>query len=106
MDKLIVMMGKLVAKDKVQNRQFKLWVYETNRGRGQTRCNHEQRGFQDSLGQTITEAIHIEEGQGMDKNIEVGQDMIQIIEVIMETIWEITKGMGDKIIIEKVSGKL
>ena len=36
----------------------------------------------------------------MDKIIEVGQSMIQVIEVIMEIIWEATKGMGDKIILE------
>ena len=36
----------------------------------------------------------------MDKIFEVGQGMIQIIEVITETIREVVKGMGDKIIIE------
>ena len=38
------------------------------------------------LGQIITGAIHLEEGQGMDRIIEVGQGMIQIIGVITETI--------------------
>ena len=38
--------------------------------------------FKTGLGQTI----HTEEDQGMDKIIEVGQDMILIIGVIMETI--------------------
>ena len=42
--------------------------------------------FRTGLGQTTTGAIHIEEEQGMDKIIEVGQGMIQIIEVIMEII--------------------
>ena len=42
--------------------------------------------FRTGLGQTITGAINTEEGQGMEKIIEVGQDMIQIIEVIRETI--------------------
>ena len=46
-DKLMVMMGKLVTKDNGQNRQFKLQVYQTNRGRGQTRCNYKQQEFQD-----------------------------------------------------------
>ena len=46
-DKLTVMMGKLVMGDKGQNRQFKPQVYQSNRGRGQTRCNHDQRRFQD-----------------------------------------------------------
>ena len=31
-DKLMVMMGKLVTKDEGQNRQFKLQVYQSNRG--------------------------------------------------------------------------
>ena len=35
----------------------------------------------------------------MDKVIEVGQDMILIIGVIMETILEVIRGMGGKIII-------
>ena len=46
-DKLTVVMGKLVMGDKGQNRQFKPQVYQSNRGRGQTRCNHDQRRFQD-----------------------------------------------------------
>ena len=52
------------------------------------------------LGQIIAEAIHLEEDQGMDKIIGVGQGMIWIIEVIIETIWGVIKGMGDQIIIE------
>ena len=74
--KLTVMMGMLVMKDDGQNRQFKLQVYQTNRGRGQTRCNYKQQVFKTALGQIITGAIHLEEGQGMDKIIEVGQGMI------------------------------
>ena len=46
-DKLMVMMGKLVREDKGQNRPFKPWVYQSNRGRGQIRCNCDQRRFQD-----------------------------------------------------------
>ena len=46
-DKLMAMIGKLVTKDEGQNRQLKLQVYQTNRGRGQTRCNYEHGGFQD-----------------------------------------------------------
>ena len=42
--------------------------------------------FRTGLGQIITGAIHLEEGPGMDKIIEVGQGMIQIIAVITETI--------------------
>ena len=35
-DKLMVMMDKLVMEDKGQNRPFKPKVYQSNRGRGQT----------------------------------------------------------------------
>ena len=42
--------------------------------------------FKIGLDQTVAGAIHLEEGQGVDKNIEVGQGMIQIIGVIIETI--------------------
>ena len=48
-DKLLVMMGKLVMDDEGQNRQFKPLVYQSNRGRGQTRCAYYQRRFQDRL---------------------------------------------------------
>ena len=46
-DKLTVMMSKLVVEDEGQNRPFKPWVYHSNRGRGQTRGNYDQRRFQD-----------------------------------------------------------
>ena len=46
-DKLTVMMGKLVMEDEGQNKPFKLQVYQPNRGRGQTRCNYDQRRYQD-----------------------------------------------------------
>ena len=48
-DKLMVMMGKLVIEDKGQNRQFKPQVYQSNRGRGQMRCIYKQRRFQDKF---------------------------------------------------------
>ena len=78
-----------------QNRQFKPWLYQSNRGRGQTRCNYNQRRFQDRF-RPIT---HNKDDQSMDKTIEVGQDMILITEVVTYIIWEVIKGMGDKIII-------
>ena len=37
LDKLTVMMGKLVTEDKGQSKQFKPQVYQSNRGRGQNR---------------------------------------------------------------------
>ena len=46
-DKLMVIMGKLVIEDKGQNRPFKLQVYQSNRDRGLTRHNYGQRRFQD-----------------------------------------------------------
>ena len=42
--------------------------------------------FRTGLSQITRGTIHIEEDQGMDKIIEVGQDMILIIGVVMETI--------------------
>ena len=61
--------------------------------------------FRTGLDQIITRAVHLEEDQGMDKSIKVGQDIIQIIVVIAETIWEVIKVMGDKFIIEMDSGE-
>ena len=49
LDKLMVMMGKLVTEDEGQNRQFKPCVYQSNRGRGQTSLNYKQRRFQDRV---------------------------------------------------------
>ena len=46
-DKLMIMMGKLVMEDKGENKQSKPWVYQSNRGRGHMRCNYKQRRFQD-----------------------------------------------------------
>ena len=40
-DILMVMIGKLVTKDEGQNRQFKPQVYQSNIGRGQTKCTYE-----------------------------------------------------------------
>ena len=82
----MVMMGKLVTKDEGQNRQFKLPVYQPNKGRGQTRCNFRQRGFQDRFRSSTAGKMHTEAGQGMDKIIEEGQDMNLVLEVIMEII--------------------
>ena len=79
--RLTVIMGKLVTDDEGQNRQFKLLVYQSNRGNGQKRCISRE-DFKTGLGETI----HTEEDQGMDKIIDVGQDMILIIGVIKETI--------------------
>ena len=45
-DKLTVIMGKLVTEDKGQNKTFKLQVYQSNRGRGETRCNYNQGRYQ------------------------------------------------------------
>ena len=39
-DKLTLMMGKLLTEDKGQNKLFKPQVYQSNRGRGQNRGNY------------------------------------------------------------------
>ena len=44
-DKLTVVMGKLVPEERGQNKPFKPWVYQSNRGWGQTRCNFDQKGY-------------------------------------------------------------
>ena len=44
------------------------------------------KDFRTGLGWTITGAIHLEEGPGMDKIIKVGHGMIQTIGVIIEAI--------------------
>ena len=43
------------------------------------------------------QTMHTEADQGMDKTIEVGQDMILIIEVAMGIIQEVIKGTGGQI---------
>ena len=53
-----------------------------------------KEGFRTDLGQTM----YTEDSQGMDMTIEVGQDMILIIEVVTAIIQEAIKGMGDRII--------
>ena len=94
-DKLMVMMAKLVTEDEGQSRQFKPQVYQSNRGRGQSRCNYDQRRFQDRFRPNNA----YRDDQGMDKTTEVGQDMTLITEVVMGTIWEVIKGMEDQKII-------
>ena len=46
-NKLMVMVGKLVMEDKGQNRSFKPQVYQSNRDRCQNRHNYDQRRFHD-----------------------------------------------------------
>ena len=42
--------------------------------------------FKTGLDQTVAGTIHLEESQGMDKNIEVGQGMTRITGEITETV--------------------
>ena len=67
-DKLTVMMDKLVMEDNGQNRQFKLCVYQSNRGRGQTRPSMIREDFRTGIDQTMP----VEDDRGKDKKIEVG----------------------------------
>ena len=62
--------------------------------------------FKIGLDHTVAGAMHLEEGQGMDKHVLVGQGMTQIIEETTETIREVIKGMGDKIIMEMDSEEI
>ena len=43
----------------------------------------------------LDQTTHTEDGQGMDKTIEVGQYMILTIEVTTGIIEEVVRGMGD-----------
>ena len=56
--------------------------------------------FRTGLGQTT----HTEEDQGMDKITEVGQDMILIIGVVTDIIWEVISDTVDRII--KTEGEI
>ena len=88
-DKLMVMMGKLVTEDKGQNKPFKLQVYQSNRGRGQTTHNYDQRRYEGRFSQTVcTEDI-----QDIIKLLGVGQDMIPIEEVVTGTIKEVVRDL-------------
>ena len=49
--------------------------------------------------------MHTDDEQGMGKTIEVGQDMILIIEAVMGIIQEVIKGMGG-LTIATIEGKL
>ena len=53
------------------------------------------RDFRTRLDQTTCR----EDDRGMYKTIQVGHDMILIIEVVTDIIQEVIKGMGDRIII-------
>ena len=46
----------------------------------------------------LDQTMHTENDQGMDKTIDVGQDIILIIKVAMGIIQEVIKGMGGWII--------
>ena len=94
-DKLMVMMGKLVMEDEGQNRQFKPWYISLIEAEVRLDVMTIREDFITGFEQTM----HTEDEQGMDKAIEVGQDMIQIIEVVMDIIQEVIKGIGDRILI-------
>ena len=47
----------------------------------------------------LDQTMHTEDDLGMDKTIEVGQEMILIIKVAMGIIQEVVRGMEDQIII-------
>ena len=53
----------------------------------------------------LDQTMHTEDDQGMDKTIEVGQNMILIIEVVTDIIEEVIKAMGDRIIIITTEGE-
>ena len=76
-DKLMVMIGKLAARDSRSGRQFKPKIYQGKR-RGQNggsydRCSYDQWGIKIDIGKTVEvgdNADKIEVDQGMNKFIE------------------------------------
>ena len=93
-DKLTVMMGKLVTEEG-QNRQFKPWVYQSNRGRGQTRCNYEQRRFQDRFRSNNAYRVRSRYGQNYRHRLRYNSTYRVVMDIIREVIWD----KGDRIII-------
>ena len=81
-DKLTVMMGKLVTEmnDRTDNLNHEFISPIEVEDRQDTIMNRED--LRTDLGQTT----HTQEDQNMDKIIEVGQDMILIIEVVTDMI--------------------
>ena len=45
----------------------------------------------------LDQTTYTEDDHGMDKTVEVGQDMILIIEIATGIIQEVIRGMGDQI---------
>ena len=74
-DKLTVMMGKLVTGGDRQDKPFKPQVYQSNRDRCQNRGNYNQRGYQ---GRFRSNNAHI-------------QDIFLTIEVDMKAICKVIK---------------
>ena len=99
-DKLTVVKDKLVMEDKGQNRPFQPWVYQSNRGRGQTGHNYNQRRFQDRF--RPNNVYRGWPSYGQDYRVE--QDLTLITEVPMGIIQEVVKGMGGLIVITIIEG--
>ena len=100
-DKLMVMMGKLMMEDEGQNRQFKPQVYQSIEEEVRLDVLMIREDFRTGL----SPITHIEDDQGMDKAIEVGQGMIPIIEIVTGIIQKIVRGMEDRIIIITTEGE-
>ena len=89
-DKLVVMKGKLAAKDSGRTRQFKLQIHQS-RGKGQNR-GYSQRNYQNRYSQIIDRIVETEDNSG---KTEVDTYLSKIIgEIISGKIQEI---MADKI---------
>ena len=94
-DKLTVMMDKLVMEDRINSLSHKyICLIEA-----EVRWNAIM--IREDCRTGLDHTMYTEDGQGMDKTIEGGQNMILIIEVAMAIIWEAYqgKGMEDRIII-------
>ena len=88
-DKLPVMMGKLVTEGEGQNKPLKLCVYQSNRGRGQTRCNYDQGRYQGRFRSNSAFRGHSRYNKIWRKDTH----MILIVEVVMGIILEVVRDL-------------
>ena len=94
-DKLMVMLGKLAAKDSGMIRQFKPQIHQS-RSRGQNRC-YSQRNYQNRTRQTIDQMAGIGDSSGKTT---VNLDLSKVIEGAVSEI--IPEDTVDKIAEESI----
>ena len=78
--------------NKGQNKPFKLPVYQSNRGRGQTRCNFDQRRYQ---GRFRSNNVY----RGNSRYNQDYRGMILTIDIVTGIIQEVSQGTEGIIIV-------